>query len=158
MSTMSLVVCAPPARNRKRRGTFVAPLLFAGLLLVGSRSAAAQEPAHHAKMDVEVETAVHQNRPATRVIVQFTDATSRENGRRVAGAYGAVVSRDLNSLTALSLRGSASSLDALALDPGVAHVSLDAAISASDLAVQQSGEHADQAGGASEARRQSGAA
>jgi hypothetical protein len=76
------------------------------------------------------------------VILQFTDAASRESGRRVAGAYGAVVARDLNSLTALSLSGSAGALDALALDAGVAHVSLDASISAADGANQYA-QHAD---------------
>jgi hypothetical protein len=80
--------------------------------LLGLRSASAQDLPYHAKLDPAVDAAVHLNQ-ATRVIVQFSDALARGNGRNTAGAYGASVTRDLSSLMALSISGSASAVEGL---------------------------------------------
>ena len=113
---INLRVCRKAVWGRRSKAVwgpkrYVALLIQIAVLgLAGPHSAIAQDLPHHAKFDPAVEAAVHLNQP-TRVIVQFADAGARENGRHIAGGYGASVTRDLNSLTALSISGPASAID-----------------------------------------------
>lgn len=107
-----------------------AQALGAAMVLAWAAQALAQEsvePPHHQKLDRSVHEALLAGRPAP-VIVQFTDVTSRVRGQQAVLEHGGIVSRAFGSGAGFSASVDAATIDALAFDPGVARISIDAVV------------------------------
>ncbi len=130
--------------------------LVAVLGLAPGLPAVAQETVespHHLKLDDAVHDALRAGR-GVRAVVRFSDDAARQRGWQTVLGHGGRVRRTLDQAVGLSIVADAATIDSLAIDPGVARISIDAivrptAVSRADLGSPRSS-------GVGAARRQSG--